>query len=57
MPDKIKQQADELIRSPEGRAFLQMIQASEGGRYNVASVIRLLVPTASTLIFLQSFRL
>lgn len=36
MPDKIKQQADELIRSPEGRAFLQMIQASEGGRYNVA---------------------
>lgn len=36
MPDKIKQQADELIKSPEGRAFLQMIQASEGGRYNVA---------------------
>ena len=36
MPDKIKQQAEELLKSPEGRAFLQMIQASEGGRYNVA---------------------
>ena len=36
MPDKIKQQAEELIKSPEGRAFLKMIQDSEGGRYNVA---------------------
>lgn len=36
MPDKIKQQAEELLKSPEGRAFLKMIQDSEGGRYNVA---------------------